>query len=1022
MKIESLRIPRWATRVLTGAVVAVIAVSLQIAPSEAQQGSIEGRVVDGSDLQPLANTQVFLPAAEMGTLTDSDGSYEITGVSPGRVEVRVELLGYQPSTQTVTVSAGETVTVNFELTVEAISMEEFVVTATGEQRKMEVGNAVSSLDASEQVEVSASGNIAGLLQGNTPGVQISKASGTVGNATNIKVRGNTSINLENTPLVYVDGARINTAARGRSAGGADSDRMLDLSPDEIESIEVVKGPAAATLYGTEAAAGVIRITTKSGAAGEGGDEVRFQAEFGRRTDPNDYPVRAWNPHYELGASYQDTVYTVESLKGPYSGEIFDGGAAQDSFYNPFRTGTNKKLSGSIRGGLEDLRYYASGEWNADEGVWPTNGRDAYSVRGNFTVHPKDNLQVVVSNGYRSSHTDFNYNDGESWGYVGAPLLGTTHQSPVNVGGETTCPRAHAEAVATGGSVASLTESLCNYNRTFIGNNNFYRLETMTNFVDLERYTGSGALTYTPHEFWTNRVTVGYDSYSERGIDMIPNVPLKIRDSPPDRAVTQISAKTLTLEATSEIDVDLTDSWNSQTTVGVQYARELEQGTSAYGISFPPGAQTVGNAATTSGSEVYTEVKTLGYFLQEQIAFKDRLFLTPAVRFDENSAFGENLGAVVYPRFSASWVVSDEEWAPDLFSTLRLRGAWGQSGKQPGSFDAQTMLTSTQVPLPTGETGSGWAPVRPGNPELKPETGSEIEVGFDGTMVGGRLGLEFTYFNQTTKDALVQRPVPPSQGFPQGVWSNVGEVKNVGFEASLDANVLSGAEARWDLRLNVTHTSSEVTKLSEPIAIGGRGLQEHREGYPFGAYFLRPVEFDSNGDVVVREEREFAGQPTPKWNGSVSSTLRLFERFRIYGLFEVVTGQSMVNYTRTYQCSRTFSSCPDQYETGPDGELTDRAKLVSAPEASFQPYHFIDGSGFGRLRTVSLGVELPDEWAGLIGASAADFTVIGENLGTITDYFGVDPEINSQGRTNASKREFFSAGQTRTFTTRLSVTF
>ena len=1020
MSVGSLRISSRSGEIVSCAVAVMIALLIQASPGLAQQGAVQGQVVDASNLEPISGAQVFLPGTELGTLTDQEGRYEITGVPTGRTEVRVQVVGYSPGARTVNVAAGESSTLDFELSVSAISMEGLVVTATGQQRRVELGNAVSSVDASDQVAKTGAGNIASLLQGNTTGIQISGSSGTVGNASNIKIRGNTSINLDNTPLVYVDGARINTDSRGVSAGGAESDRMLDLSADQIESVEVVKGPAAATLYGTEAAGGVIRITTKSGAEGEG--QIRLQAELGRRTDPNDYPVRAWNPNYALGPSYPDTVYSIESLKGPFGGQVFDGGATQDSFYNPFRTGTNKKLSGSIRGGLEGLSYYASGEWDSDQGVWPTNGSDKYSVRGNFTLQPKEDLMVQISNGFQSGRTDFNYNDGESWGFVGAPLLGTTHQSPINAGGQTTCPRAHAEAQATGGDLSSLTESLCDYNRSFIGGNNFYRLETMENYVDLARYTGSGTLTYTPVEIWTNRVTVGYDTYSERAIDMIPNVPLKIRDSPPDRRVRQISASNLTMEATSEIELDLTDSWVSETTAGVQYVRELEEGTIANGVNFPPGAQTVGNSATASGSEIYTEVKTLGYFLQERFSFQDRLFLTPAVRFDDNSAFGENLGMVVYPRFSASWVVSDESWSPDLFSNLRLRGAWGMSGKQPGPFDAATLLTSSRVPLPGGQTGTGFEPLRPGNPDLKPETASEIEVGFDGSLLEGRVGMQFTYFTQTTEDALVQRPLPPSQGYSQGIWANVGEVQNEGVEASVDANVLTGADLTWNLAVNATHTISEVTELTEPINIGGRGLQQHREGYPFGAYFLRPVEFNDAGDVVVREEREYVGQPTPKWNGSISSTLMLFERFRVYALFRSVTGQKMVNYTRTYQCSRTFANCSDQYETGPDGELTDRARLVSAPVASFRPYLFIDGNGFGRLRNVSLGIDLPERWAGAIGASTAELTLMGRNLATITDYFGVDPEINSQGRTNASSREFFSSGQTRTFTARFSVTY
>jgi TonB-linked SusC/RagA family outer membrane protein len=995
------------------------------AGAAAQGGTISGTITDAATNQPLVAAQVFITGTTLGSTTGADGKYSISGVQPGTVEVNVRRIGYASTTRQVQVADGQTATADFALASAAVSLSEIVVTATGEQRKREIGNAVSTIDAARQAELKAPTNVATLIQGNATGVDITSASGTVGNAVNIKIRGNTSINLDNTPIVYVDGARINTDARSRGVGGAMSDRMLDIDPDNIASIEIVKGPAAATLYGTEAAAGVIRITTKNGGTGNTGAQFSAHGEYGVSWDPNEYPVRAWNPFVDLGPTYKDTTYYINSLKG--SVNMPDEGL----YYDPFRKGPLGKVGLSLRGGGEALKYYTSFEFKDQKGVFQTNSQRAYNVRGNFTLKPRDNVTIAVSNGYTTSSTAYNYNDGESWGYIGAVMLGQPMWAPIravdpNNGGASmvTCPRALEEARISGDDLADVTASTCDYDRTFVGNNNFARLETMDNQVKLERYTGSATVTHTEGDVWTNRFTIGYDAYSEYGWDMIPNVPLKVLDNDPERTVTDVQNRTLTLEGTTALNFALPGNWNSQTTLGGQYYTTILREAIATGFRFPPGAYTVGNGAATEGGEQFNEVRTIGFFLQQQFSYADRLFITPAVRFDRNSAFGSNLGSVAYPKIAASWVISDAPWFPQLpVDELRLRGAWGTSGKQPGSFDATTLLEVTSVTMPDGSAASGFSTLRQGNAELKPERGQELELGFDASLFSHRLGLEFTYFDKLTKDALVLRPLPPSNGFPQGVWSNVGGVKNNGFEAAIDATLISRESLRWTTRLSATHVNSKITELAAPIPVGGRGLQEHREGYAYGAYFMRPVTLDANGQVVIGPDPVYVGQPTPTYTGSLSSTLTLLNgHLTLYGQLAASGGNKQVNYTEVYQCRQAFGTCAAKYERGPDGQPTREAILKADPAANFQPYMFIYDDSFVKLRSLSAQYALPASWASRLGASGASVSVTGTNLGTWTDYPGTDPEINSQGRQNASQRDFFSAGQTRSVVFGLSLNY
>lgn len=993
--------------------------------ARAQTGTVAGTITDGVTKQPLVAAQVFVTGTTVGSTSRADGKYSISGVQPGNVELTVRRIGYASTSRQVQVTAGQTVTADFELTSAAVSLSEVVVTATGEQRKREIGNAVSTIDVAQQAELKAPTNVATLIQGNATGVDITSASGSVGNAVNIRIRGNTSINLSNTPIVYVDGARINTDARSRGVGGAMSDRMLDIDPDNIASIEIVKGPAAATLYGTEAAAGVIRITTKTGGSGATRAQFAAHAEYGATWDPNEYPVRAWNPSMDLGPTYKDTTYYINTLKG--SVNMPNEGA----YYNPFRTGPVSKAGVSLQGGSAGLKYYTSLEFKDQKGVFQTNGQRAYNVRGNFTLMPLDNVSVVISNGYTTSSTAYNYNDGESWGYIGAVMLGQPMWAPIratdpNNGGASilTCPRALEEARVSRNPLASVTASTCDYDRTFVGNNNFARLETMDNQVKLERYTGSATLTHTQSDVWANRLTIGYDAYSEYGWNMIPNVPLKVLDNDPQRTVNDVQNRTLTLEGTSALTFRLPGGWTSQSTLGGQYYTTLSREAIATGFRFPPGAGTVGNGAATEAGEQFNEVRTIGFFAQEQLSYADRLFITPAVRFDRNSAFGSNLGSVAYPKIAASWVISDSPWFPQLpVDELRLRAAWGTSGKQPGSFDASTLLQVTSVTMPDGSAASGFSTLRQGNPQLKPERGQELEVGFDGSLFSHRIGLEFTYFDKLTKDALVLRPLPPSNGFPQGLWSNVGGVKNTGFETAVDATFINSESLRWSSRLAVSHVNSEITKLSAPIPVGGRGLQQHREGFAYGAYFMRPVSLDAAGKVVIGADPIYVGQPTPTYTGTLSSTITLLnDRLTLFGQLAASGGNKQVNYTEVYQCRQAFGTCAAKYERGPDGKPTRTAILKADPAANFQPYMFIYDDSFVKLRSLSANYRLPASWVRGIGASGATVTITGTNLGTWTDYPGTDPEINSQGRQNASQRDFFSAGQTRGIEFGLSLTY
>ena len=330
------RIPFWREALMGG--VALIASPGMILHAQ-QAGAVTGRVTAASGIQPVASAEVFVSGTQLIAVTDADGVYRLPRVPSGVVEIRVERLGYLPQSRLVDIHVGATVTLDFGLGVSAVSLDAVVATATGPHRRRELGNSAVTVQAVTELETSTPANITDLLRGKAPGVQVVQSSGTVGTSSTVKIRGNSSISLDNTPLIYVDGSRISNNIRsGPGVGGQNTSRLNDLNPNDIETIEIVKGPSAATLYGTEAAAGVIRITTRRGRTGL--NEWAYRASLGANWDNTDWPdndVNLRSP-FLLGAAARDTVYTTNLLEGV--------GTDQD----PWRTGFEQAYGASLRGG------------------------------------------------------------------------------------------------------------------------------------------------------------------------------------------------------------------------------------------------------------------------------------------------------------------------------------------------------------------------------------------------------------------------------------------------------------------------------------------------------------------------------------------------------------------------------------------------------------------------------------------------------------------------------------------------
>ena len=710
-------------------------------PGVAQEtGRIAGRVTDAASGAPISEAQVYIPASGIGTITRSNGTFVILQVAAGTHEIRAERIGLTAVTQQVTVTAGEVTEVNFQLSTQALGLDEIVVTGTaGAARRREIGNSVSQINTADLPNRPES--MMDLLKAAAPGVEVSSIGGELGQGSQIRLRGNGSVSMSNQPLIYIDGVRMQNelfpvviAPGGPRSAHDTPSPLASVAPQDIERIEIIKGSAATTLYGTEASAGVIQIFTKKGSSGA--------------------PV--WTVETQQGARWSRKFAPPER---PYFG------------MQPWlQTGWIQDYSVSVRGGGEAFQYFTSGNHAREEGVLVTDQSETWGIRGNFGFSPADGLQLQWN-------TAFNHR----WG---------KNQAGANNAHGVTLNAMRGDANYVGGYDIEKISALLDYD--------------IQSWID--RFTTGGTVTYSPTGALTNRLTVGYD-YSQRVVDNLR--PFGFRLLPAGALYTVVfESRLLTFDYVATYAFNLTSALRSNFSWGGQAVGQDTHTYTGHAQDFPGAkAPTVSSGAVRIAGEEEEKVWTAGFFFQNVFDISDRYFLTLGVRVDGNSAFGENFGLQAYPKASASWVISDEDWWQPGWGTMKLRGAYGTSGRAPGVFDA----------VRTWEA-AGWAGVpafRPrnvGNADLGPEVTGELELGFDGSWFDDRLSAQFTYYNQKTTDALFEVTQTPSQGFRESQLKNVGEIRNTGIELALNTSPVVRADWRWDFGVNASTNNSEVLSL------------------------------------------------------------------------------------------------------------------------------------------------------------------------------------------------------------------
>ncbi|HXF94830.1 MAG TPA: TonB-dependent receptor [Gemmatimonadales bacterium] len=851
------RVSPFATTALTAA-----ALLLLVRPARAQTGTVEGRISAATTGSPVIGAQVSVSGTNLGTRTGDDGRFILLNLPAGTHQLRITAIGYKAALLRVTVEPGATVTADAELTPSVLQLDEIVVTGTpGQARLRELGNTIESIDLSAEVK-DPPASMDQLLQARATGMTVMQGTGSAGAGAQIRLRGAVSVSQSNQPIIYVDGIRVRSEgyARNAPAPGADftgrssniqMSPLNDLNPADIERIEIIKGSAASTLYGTEAAAGVIQIFTRKGSRGAPRWNVQMDQGFARLppfgTDWNPYLNFKPGDSVVLGPDNQLRT-AVPAQSAGYCPELIAGWREEfrrtGTFPTPkpcdwLRQGHRQKLVGSVTGGFDAFRYFVSGSWEDYDGVLPQDNERRVVTRGNFSFDVSDDLRLDWNTAYS------NYN---------------VRNTP------------------TGNNAQGLTLNVYRAERNYRSSSNPVVLDSLLNqsiTTEVDRLITGGSVYYTPLPQFSNRFTVGLDLANQENRNLRPfgfvAQPLGVLFDEQNKYMT------LTADYVGNLDFRIAGDLASTFSFGGQSITRERISTFAFGRDFPgPGNPTVSNGATFLAREQRIRDVTAGVFFQNVFKLRDRYFLTLGARFDGNSAFGQDFGIQGYPKASVSYVVSEEPWWPSAWGEVKLRAALGWAGRAPGAFDA----VKTWNPAVSGGQ-SAFLPGNVGNPKLGPERTREIEVGFDGAFLNNRVSAEFTWYQQQTTDALFSVRQIPSVGFPASQLANVGTMRNSGIEAAINGTLFE--RQNWGLELGMTFYTNHSLVLDlggAPPFAAGFGWME--EGFPIMA--AKGVRI-RNPDAIAAPDTACAGscasdgqyifgpqQPTFVWG--TTATLRL----------------------------------------------------------------------------------------------------------------------------------------------------
>jgi TonB-linked SusC/RagA family outer membrane protein len=952
--------------------------------------TLNGRVLDSRTRTPLPGARIHIKGTTHEVSTDSEGKFSFVTGQKFPYTLLVSYIGY--GTREIIANGGYT---TIELKEIQNELNDVVVVGyVTQQRKNNIGS-ISKVNGADTKDIPV-GSFDAQLQGKVAGVQISSNTGVPGEAVNIRVRGATSINAENGPLYVVDGVFINSnSLQTISTGGKATSPISDISPSDIETIEVLKDADATALYGSRGANGVILVTTKRGKFNQK-PVINFNSSYGWAKAEKLWDLTTGPEHATL--VNENWVNTGNSLATRPFRPVSEGGRGlpeeqqtYDRLTQVFKTAQLQNYDLSLTGGTAETKYYISGGYNKQESILSPITFDRASFKVNLDQKINDKVQIGVSNTFgRSYRNQARAGDGPAGGLLQAALHTPTYLSPVNAAGVS------------------------------VGRAGFDNVDLLLKYYDVNstslRYIGNlyAEVKFSPNLTFRSSVGADYTNYDESeywNTFLISGSPNGFATSTISQSTSLINEQTLTYRKTL-------DKHSFGFLVGNTLQSDVATFTGGTGRGFASNDfKQISSASTTTSSQGWSKNTLASFFSKVDYNYEGKYLIDFIIRADGSSRFGENNRWGYFPSAGAAWRLKKENFLKDVefISDFKIRTSYGITGNQNGIGDFATRGlwgggTSYQ-------DNPGIAPEQLPNPDLKWEQTKQFNIGTDISFFDERLAIEFNYYRKYTSNGLLQLAVPGTTGFAT-YTSNAAEISNNGFEFNINTVNVKNKQFSWTTGFNVAQNINKIEKLATPLRFGSRDLILQQQGTALNSFWLykelyvdaqtgNSVYEDVNKDgQITVADRQIDGNIWPKFFGGLTNNFT-YKGFDASVFFSFSYGNKIYNHNRFFgegggarDAARViFASNLERWQQPGDQTDTPRPDGINNNNYKDGGSRWLEDGSFLRLKALSLGYTIPKYLTQKVKIQGLRFYVIGTNLFTVTNYTGLDPESSVSSAQN-----------------------
>lgn len=953
---------------------------LSVGSLYAQERQVSGKVTSATDGTPLPGVNVVLKGTSSGTITDSDGAFNMS-IPGADAELVFSFVGFVTISQKV----GSATTLAVTLTEDVSTLQEVVVSGLATNvKRSNLANAVGTISAKELTGTTRAVTLDGAMNGKIVGANISANSGAPGGGFSVRLRGISSINQSSEPLYIIDGVYVNNSqfqtgagtgpfsgATGQTSGTQDqaTNRLADINPADIENIEVLKGPSASAIYGTRANAGVIIITTKKGKSGK--TQIQFSQDIGAASALHLTGLGATN----WDANKINQGIWLISNSAMLSLFNANGAGTKTQDYEKIVYGNTGMLTSSrlnISGGTDKVKFYVAGSTTREDGIQKRTGFTRNSLRVNLDFKVNKDLSFTVNSNYMNTETDRSYsgndNNGVSLGYNLAYLPNWLEQRPTN--------GVYPVNPITGQNPLEVVDRSVNNEKT-------------------NRFIQSFAVNW----FILNKPNHSLKASAQGGVDFVltesevympEDMQFQKTKANPGASRYSKSRSTNTNLQAFLVDEFKANKFEFTTSLGGVRLGTDQDLSFIQGEGLKPGQRNPNTGAVKTPNEFFARWNDIGVVVQEQVNWDDKVIATGGIRWDKSSLNGEYNKFYPFAKGSVAINIANFDfWKVDAISAFKVRAAYGQTGNSPQFGAKFTGLTDVLI----GGQAGFVAPTSNGNLGIKPETANEFEYGADFGFLNNKVTLEATFYTKKVTDFIDTYALSPGTGVTSYAAFNVGDLENTGIELGLGAQVLNTSKVTWSTNLAWWTNKSKITRLIVPeyqvasSGFGDFGTNRIRLGESPSAWYGSP----QVGTVKTRYENS-----QPDFQMSWRNNFTFLNNFEFSFMFHWSKGN--YNASLNKELTDEGGTSPDWGTLSSDGSTPlGVARQLGQPGVTTR--NFVVDASYIKLREVALYYNvpmksLPSSWSNVIEGIRVG--VSGNNLALWTNYYGYDPEASNFG--------------------------